>query len=95
MHVRVRALRSFQYGNIVRSRRSDPFFVSRIEFSQLKSRGLVVETKDDPTAAVGIPSSALPAVPALPQTIASESDSGVKRRRRKRAESSLLTPASE
>lgn len=43
----------------------------------------VTEARERPPQAVGIPSSASPAAPVSPQTIASASESGAKKRRRK------------
>lgn len=95
MDVQVRALRSFQFGKEIKTRHSEPFFISRFEFARLESKGLVEEYTLAPSGAVGTQSSASLAAPVLPQTIASESESGGKRRRRKTVALSSSTPVSE
>lgn len=88
--VLVVALKSFQLGKEIKSRRSNPFVVTRSEFVQLKARGLVAEApgNDIPKAAAGTSPSASPVVPASLGATANGSEVGAKRSGRPRKGSS-------
>lgn len=80
-YILAKAIRSFQLGKEIKTRRSEPFPLTRSEFIQLQAKKLVEEAGDDvaPKPLAGTPSSALPAGQASPKKTAKESGAGEKR----------------
>lgn len=79
-HVIAVALRSFQLGTEIKSKKSKPFPLSRNEFLQLQAKKLVEEAGGDqaPKPQPGTQSSVSPAGPASPAKTASKSADGDK-----------------
>ena len=72
------ALRSFCHENEIKTISSPPFPVSKQQFSELKSLGLVTEATvpENPLEPAGPPSSSLPAGQVSPEMTAKQSDAG-------------------
>ncbi|MCU9947506.1 hypothetical protein [Pseudomonas sp. PDM13] len=83
-HVLVQALRSFEYGGVIKSRKSEPFPIRESEFEQLKARKLVQLAADEPPKPpAGTPSSASPAAPVSPPPTVTPPAAGVPKKGRK------------
>ena len=79
-HVIAVALRSFQLGTEIKSKKSKPFPLSRNEFLQLQAKKLVAEAEGEeaPKPQPGTPSSASPVGQASTAKTASKSGAGEK-----------------
>lgn len=79
-YILAKAVRSFQLGREIKTRKSEPFPLTRSEFIQLQAKKLVEEASDDeaPKSPDGKSSSVSPAGQASPRKTAKASGAGGK-----------------